>query len=1634
MGSTTFHRFWDRPDGFADIDDMGNWSDSVSLTEVTTDPAVVGGEGESVVLLAKGDVFRLYPNLTILLRDPSGALAPPVFGGTIPPATRFFAFDVDSVDEVLQDGWFVRFQEQPTEPRFGVDGDTVITRNNAADFAASAYQRPFALEIAVSAIVGEGRVVTARDFETLDPELPLALLPVRLETRFFEHRGEEVLGIRIYPDTIHAGDHHAGVTEREIEAGRRYWEWVWGVVDPAVTTQARTWLASQVGPHRAVWVAEQLRPQNADDQRDGPQFPKINASKATPTMARLMPDTWMLRLHRADGSVILERHVPGPRDGLVMAPSLTGTHDTSLGDDPRGAVRGFLADQSLAWTLDFDAALRAGMAIRVPAGGLPPRIATLVVVGLRTDRNPLAESAELVDVLDGHRYRRGLDLVPQGTPTNNSDAGRSGISLDQPDIDGLFEWSERPGPGLARGLVEHMVNDPATLYVARSADAASLVFGYVLPNALDHTEHALWADGAAQWAMNLGVGFASLGGAIVGPFYVTPNEPTISNDTIVDIRNWYLRWVRGGAALPTLRCGEQPYGLLPVMLPPEPVPGATDFAGLFEDRLAELLELWLDALPVPALDPDASDARPSADPEDDISDVAAVLGAVPHPTALQLRTATDWGTEDRDDLYFFIDNITGYLSDVGNGSGTPLENAIASQVALDLWNPLKDELDSRVDPTTTIDSQYNAAATLSAELPILREQWENFRDPIGNAIAVVDQQILPLLQSTLNGTNATSGLLDDLHGRGGVGARDKLKLASTAFSSSALALHHLVTGLNDLVPLSDLSLYFYRVRGEMEDLVQSGALDERSAQAYEDDPLLAHLLDVTYTNAPEDELLAVGLAFFILHGIVQLASSVSRPDPNDPGTPGADDGGSITTNPFGGDVRAESDVISSLERVLRESLGLAMYRLDAWVLSLANERLATLRKGRPHGIQLGAFGWLVDLEPGHAPVSQGFVHAPTLNHAATAAVLRAGWSAYGTSDGDAPLSVDLSSDRVRRGLWILDGLRSGQDLSEMLGARFERLLHDAKLDAYIAPVREHALAVAGEPGPANAIVDGLLVARAGAGPDPDTTEREQALADVFAEELATATGRERREWRTVMGAARQVNTDLDSMADLVLFQSVHSLLQGDAATAGASTAIASGVDADIPRMSGPASPRDGQRVSHRVTALLDPGANGQGIGNAAPGTAAWIRSVLPAGSSVVVGWRDASGGDPIRLDLAALDVDVVSAALLAGAGVSQTRSDLGRVIAALAADARGQGGSLVAPQRVRQAELTLDEFGLVAARLLDALGRCRPLRADDLVTSDIDVEGAIYDVGALDRRLAEAEGTLVGLRAAIAGGGGRRAALATVAALGISGAVTALEIDLAAHDPAAPRPDIDTVLAGLDGRLASLPTFDPPTSSGLAEATLRLDALRALTGSRLALSVPFTPVLDPAAVVGDAAFQVIVAETGPEWLRQVGRVRPDVGAVDETLLLAGSLGGPPIAVGALQHPAGVAWVATGMPATAGEHVSVLSVSGLSTVGPTVEGLLFDAWGETIPRSDQVTGIAVHFDAPGARPPQSILLASPRAGEKFSANMIAEQLLFTLRLAKVRALGPDDLGLGQVLPGVFLDGEFTSADDIAARGG
>src|SRR5262245_44072254 len=100
-------------------------------------------------------------------------------------------------------------------------------------------------------------------FAALDPQLPLVLMPVRLETRFSPAGAPPELTVRIFPDTIHADGHQPGLTAAEQELGRAFWERTWRAGGGAAEQDAAfAWLAGQAGPWRAAWIARTLTPVN----------------------------------------------------------------------------------------------------------------------------------------------------------------------------------------------------------------------------------------------------------------------------------------------------------------------------------------------------------------------------------------------------------------------------------------------------------------------------------------------------------------------------------------------------------------------------------------------------------------------------------------------------------------------------------------------------------------------------------------------------------------------------------------------------------------------------------------------------------------------------------------------------------------------------------------------------------------------------------------------------------------------------------------------------------------------------------------------------------------------------------------------------------------------------------------------------------------------------------------------------------------------------------------------------------------------------------------------------------------------------------------------------------------------------
>jgi hypothetical protein len=129
---TYFQHFWDAidddPQLAPDVPPIHLWGRSK-----LGDNATGAAAGNKLVLLIRGELLRRYPNTVIYaVKAVSGGTQPdlppdplpeihPIFRGTLEPDVTFLGFDL-TADEVRKDaGYFFVLQQQPTEPRFGLD-------------------------------------------------------------------------------------------------------------------------------------------------------------------------------------------------------------------------------------------------------------------------------------------------------------------------------------------------------------------------------------------------------------------------------------------------------------------------------------------------------------------------------------------------------------------------------------------------------------------------------------------------------------------------------------------------------------------------------------------------------------------------------------------------------------------------------------------------------------------------------------------------------------------------------------------------------------------------------------------------------------------------------------------------------------------------------------------------------------------------------------------------------------------------------------------------------------------------------------------------------------------------------------------------------------------------------------------------------------------------------------------------------------------------------------------------------------------------------------------------------------------------------------------------------------------------
>ncbi|MGW6621973.1 hypothetical protein ACWF99_12115 [Nocardia sp. NPDC055002] len=1221
-----------------------------------------------------------------------------------------------------------------------------------------------------------------RHIAALTETTPLLLLPVRLETRFFTEGNTPELRVRIYPDECSVDSFDPELSTTEVAAAARFWREYWAA--GGVEAQERAAFATLCGSYgtgRAKWLVKAFVPVNPGDKPDEKNpatdtvFIVSDTELPARAIRRALSRYWQAVWKAADdvaaiasaratldddianpatATQLVERYIPFnladppppgvdrtgttvtvawlelpdeqgeehsgwrrapiaaalPERFVVLCSSGTATRSVLgkpiteplyVGPDPAAPDADRIVPQDgklsipapLQWMFGFEAAEAAGMGIRVPltAAEANDGFDRIVVVGLRMRADPEAGQAALEELFTGHAFSRsGFELLPQGVPTNNTDHAPSAWSRrDDPDLAfdeafGPAKFQIQTDPAARRDgqvLADCLGLNPARMRRVRGADGCDSIEARLMNTAL--------APGTLGY----------LTGVLMSPVF----EGWTS-----ELSWFFSNYVSGRGAVPAIRIGAQPYGIVAsTAFSRIAWLGSDDIIGTFlPDRRTRFLRRLHAVLGVlhDTWTQGVGDVARVGDGSDPHKTLLDILGLHPNSAEFHYRPAKSLDELSRRSIF------TGILQQ-------PAERYRAAQQRQNALIMLRFMGYTGEEPDLL--DLFFRTGHIKLKGPLVTEQISE-TEPLP-AVTADDRNALRWLADTagisLDRLRRQEGFLGDAPPR----------------TLLYIMAHFALT--RGYLDASDRMRY------------ASGLFTQAQMRTIVREPKSVHLDTVEHSESTWQRLYEADNRLTGRPGI-SIADHLTSVLPSRPDyAADLDD-----------QIKAIQGLVQTptahLERLLTEHVDLVSYRIDAWRLGIVARQLEHMRNigtEQPRrGVYLGAYGWLENVRPDPKrlsapdlsdelaaafaegpplqvdPANGGHLHAPSLNQAVTAAILRAGELANRTAGTPNAFSINLTSTRVRTALALLDGVRSGQHLGALLGYRFERALHDAggfvELDALVFafrrafPLTAEKLTPTESPPPpeteaveARNVVDGLaLVKQAGTGvypygkplPPLGATERgvvERAVADL-------------------------VNA-FDAMADLILAEGVHQASQNNQDRAASHLDIA----ADFTAPPDPAvvtTPDRGFALTCRAGLELDPGASASASApprsKAQPALDTWLTAALPPLGSIActVTWQVAGASEQTRIvrlgDLGVAPIDVIN--LIADEG--------GAGLAELDDRVRKQVVDIVNPRpdarlRIRYSDAPAGELSvfIVSAfvrRLRGIALRSRPLRAGDV--------------------------------------------------------------------------------------------------------------------------------------------------------------------------------------------------------------------------------------------------------------------------------------------------------------------------------
>ena len=1425
-------------------------------------------------------------------------------------------------------------------------------------------------------------------------DTPVLMLPVRLETRYVDGGAE--LRIRVFPDQVHIDNHETELTEDEVAAGRFYWQTRWNAANAeaeAIAGKAAfAELAKGFRPRRAAWIAYAMTPRNVGSP------PRVS-DPVFPDPAR-RASAWS----RAAFATLLPSrwvavgYVDTPRTGLTEAFRVSGNlipDRLNTGLDPRAQSTPAVDADGVALDLPLDDGLKWITDFAA---------AEAVGMALRVNGDHLAPAFRTRGrKLGSYTLAR---LVLYGTnPTLDGPAAAQRLeSLLAAHVyaDGLellrsgtpTNNSEANGAGVdSSDAVAVATHDPMRAAPAQMPAGDMLARALGITVAPSHLDRVVGVDGTEQQTAAHMIN--ALWSATLGQTLDQLFDPALTDDHIGTARDHAVAHVRPGGVLPAMRVGNQPYGILPVTASNLFKP-----AGQLEEKLAQT--------------------------------ITAVRGVWERAEAQVPR-----------------------LRRAGSTIAENME-ALLQQGPMAASNSFRRVYGPIVAKNATIDAALSATQARTRGW-ILKSLGLTGHLRISGMTADKRQHRLgaPFVQSVLTDEHAPlqPNYLADIaldgrksDGRAAIADRGNAAsllevLASNAElyeidRASAIVVHkerfrrdgialpdRLALRIDELVAVDPPS-FDARPSREQQVLLQSGAdfdrlvLAERTGIKTVPNYVISQLFD---TRGPDAD--AVERFKSVLESLDYLSKRPAR----------------------------------ELDRAVRGTLDCYSYRLDPWISSLANRRLQTFRdRPQSKGVHVGGYGWVENLKPDTRPDSEGYIHAPSLQQAQTAALLRAGHVAH-RGEGNA-FAIDLSSARVRTALGLLRGVAQGQPLTALLGYRFERNLRerDIHLAKFILPIRRLFPV---NPPPGETILGSQEAIAARDVVDVVKLLDRRRLGGNWLQGIALVPSADERA--KIDGVVADIDDMFDAVADLLLAEGVHQLVGGNLERA---SAALGGMD----RQSRPVepevvkTPRTGRAFAQRVGTILTNTALEGGWadfpddtrGDAEPYLNAWVTRLLGKPGRWSFGATLHLAGQPERqlqpVRLADIGWSPLSLVLLAEPGSNDRPSGLQQKLASLLsaqvnAEARAASAELhLQPEPGAGGDVGLAAFEALAAQIRTVITRHRPANALDIAPPGTEAPSG-------------ADPAIIKVRADAVDAAQAAAKAALDAEIGNAGATASsfrVALDLAnsagAREAVPVSDEIDLLFdqarqvslrlgQGRDRAEKILQDFNDALATNDQRVDMHVQRLKAMLGDSFPVIPPFsidvslanewtTSLGDQSALTGKAGAVL------HGWMSRMAEVRPRLADLAGCLIASELTGAerPDLRVAQFPHRPGARWIGRPLDPATPDHVDLSLVLHAPDLDPAnmpavVAGFMSDDWTETIPAARETSAITFHYDAPASRPPQALLLAVHPDAD--ATGWLPSQVLAcvneALDLAKIRCVRPQDLDvMGALLPLVYLPDSYT----------